>query len=65
MVELLLVLILGIFLVYASWRASEKVCPPPSIEYRFIPRTFKEEQESPVKPSEIFSGMFDDIPILN
>lgn len=28
------------------------------IEYRFVPRTFKEEQENPVKPSEIFEDIF-------
>ena len=28
------------------------------VEYRYIPRTFKEEQEEPVKVSNIFSEMF-------
>jgi len=30
----------------------------PKIEYRYIPRTFKEEQDEPVYVSEIFETMF-------
>lgn len=29
------------------------------IEYRYIPRTFKEEQEEPVYASDIYSNMFE------
>ena len=28
------------------------------VEYRYIPRTFTEEQENPTKVSEIFDDMF-------
>lgn len=30
-----------------------------NIEYRYIPRTFKEEQEQPIPVSEIFESMFE------
>lgn len=30
----------------------------PKIEYRYIPRTFEEEQFNPVYPSEVFETMF-------
>lgn len=60
MIELLLVLIMGIFLIYVSYKTSEKKCPPPRIEYRFIPRTLKEQLENPVKVSDIFSSMFNE-----
>lgn len=31
---------------------------PPQIEYRYIPRTFEEEQMNPVKVSQLYSSMF-------
>lgn len=58
MIELLLILVIGCFLIYAAYKTSEKRCPEPRVEYRFIPRTLKEEMENPVKVSEIFDGMF-------
>lgn len=35
-------------------------CPPPKIEYRYIPRTFKQEQDNPARVSQIFSKMFEE-----
>lgn len=60
MIELLLVLIIGVFLIYIAFKTSEKTCPAPTIEYRFIPRTLNEEMESPVKVSDIFNTMFNE-----
>ena len=37
-----------------------KKCPPPKVEYRYIPRTFKQEQDNPIRPSQIFSKMFEE-----
>jgi hypothetical protein len=37
-----------------------KKCPPPKIVYRYIPRTFKQEQDNPVQASKIFSTMFEE-----
>lgn len=35
-------------------------CPPPQVvtEYKFVPRTFKEEQENPVSIVNLFDKMF-------
>lgn len=33
-------------------------CPKKEIIYRNVPRTFIEEQENPILPSEMFRGMF-------
>ena len=33
-------------------------CPKPLIEYKYIPRTFQEEQEEPVIIQDLFSDMF-------
>lgn len=54
-----LVLFFGLVLVYISYNSSMKACPIPRVEYRYVPRTFKEEQNEPAKPSEIFAAMFD------
>lgn len=33
-------------------------CPKPIIEYRYVPRTFKDEQNEPIPIDDIFSAMF-------
>jgi len=33
-------------------------CPDPSIEYRYVPRTFKEEQKERVPIEDIFNKLF-------
>lgn len=58
MLGLAILLFVSCFLIYISWKASEQKCPPPIIQYRYVPRTFQEEQDNPIKPSEVFSGMF-------
>jgi hypothetical protein len=32
--------------------------PPTQVVYRYIPRTFEEEQENPLLPSDVFAPMF-------
>jgi hypothetical protein len=49
---------LGIMTVVVGYVKQTKSCPPPQIEYRYVPRTFKEDQENPVKISELFNSMF-------
>lgn len=49
-------LVIGSILIYVSIQSS---CPPPKVEYRFVPRTFEEQMASPVQPSEIFKDMFE------
>lgn len=36
----------------------EKECPRQKIIYRYVPRTFDEEQQDPAYPSDIFKAMF-------
>lgn len=52
--------LIGVYLIYVAFKVSEKECKVKEIEYRFVPRTFKEESENPVKVSEVFSSMFED-----
>ena len=37
-----------------------KKCAEPKVEYRYIPRTFEQEQDDPVKVSQLFNSMFTD-----
>jgi hypothetical protein len=48
--------LIGILIVI---RTTNKECPAPRVEYRFVPRTFKENTEDPIKVSEIFKTMFE------
>jgi hypothetical protein len=50
----------GIMAIVIGYINSIKSCPEPKIEYRYIPRTFEEEQNDPVKASKLFKTMFDD-----
>lgn len=55
----LLLFYIGIALIIITFATYNKSCPPPQIIYKFVPRTFQEEQENPVKASEIFQSMFE------
>lgn len=60
MIELTLTLLIGMFLIYMSYKSTSKQCVASNkIEYRFIPRTLQERQENPAKPNDIFKKMFD------
>lgn len=48
----------GIIFIVIGYINSIQKTPPPIVEYRYIPRTFEEEQENPVQVSKLFSNMF-------
>jgi hypothetical protein len=48
----------GIISVVVGYINQLKKCPPPKVEYRYIPRTFQQDQENPVKVSELYGTMF-------
>lgn len=50
---------IGVILISLAVMKDEKKCPPQKVEYRFVPRTFEEEQRLPVKSTDIFKDMFD------
>jgi hypothetical protein len=54
-----LLFLIGVTLVVITLSQETSRCPPPQVEYRFVPRTFKESQETPIKVSEIFDSMFE------
>ena len=54
----LLILIIGVIFITLGYNNSTKKCPPKEIEYRFIPRTFYDEQMTPTNIKDIFSDLF-------
>lgn len=57
-VFLLLLLLVGFVFIVIGFVKANKNCPVPRVEYRFVPRSFVEEQESPVPVTDIFARMF-------
>ena len=55
----LLILIIGIIFIIVGYNKSTEKCPSPKIEYRYIPRTFYDEQVSPVNVKDIFGDLFE------
>lgn len=55
---IVLLAIIGTTLIIISLTQMYTKCPESKIIYRYIPRTFQEEQDSPVPVSEIFEDMF-------
>lgn len=51
---------IGIILISLAVMKDEQKCPPKQIEYRFVPRTFEEEQKLPVRTTDLFKSMFDE-----
>lgn len=54
----ILLIFIGFYVLYISIKSISLTCPK-IVEYRYVPRTFEEEQREPVKPTEIFKKMFD------
>lgn len=57
-VLLLVLLLTGFVFIAIGFVKANRNCPPRKVEYRFVPRTFVEEQESPVPVTDIFAKMF-------
>lgn len=57
-IMIIILMFLGILFLAISITRDSQQCPPPSIVYKYIPRTFEEEQNEPVYVSDIFSTMF-------
>ena len=55
---LIIILYIGIILIVINLTRTKKECPQSQIIYKYIPRTFEEEQNEPVLISDIFKTMF-------
>ena len=57
---LLFIFLIGIFMVLFGYSKNYKGCPPPLIEYRYIPRSQYEEQMKPPNIFKSHKAMFQD-----
>lgn len=53
-------IIIGFIILYVDqyYRYKYNLLPQQIVEYRYLPRNFKEEMDEPVFPSDIFETMF-------
>ncbi len=56
-----LFLFFGLLAIGMGYYRSNQQCPPPIVEFRYLPKTFDEEQESQPPILGIFGKMFDDV----
>ena len=54
---ILVLAIVGIVLIAVGYVKNNMQCPPPRIEYRYIPRSFEDEQNAKT-PLLSMSGMY-------
>lgn len=47
-------------MVVIGYNKSNQICPANRVEFRYIPRTFEQEQEAPVPVLSVFGKMFQD-----
>jgi hypothetical protein len=57
---IILILFIGTIAIVVGYVNQIKQCPPPKIEYRYIPRRFDEEQNDPPKVTQLFRNMFEE-----
>ena len=56
----ILFLLVGIILLAVGYIKSNQSCPPPVVEFRYVPRSFEQEQDVPQPVLSIFGSMFSD-----
>jgi len=56
---LLILMLVGLICIVISITKQVAVQPQQQIIYKYIPRTFQEEQDNPVFVSDIFKDMFE------
>ena len=55
---IILIIFLGILLITIEITRTSKKCPSEKIIYRYIPKTFEQEQKEPAYVSDIFKTLF-------
>ena len=53
-----LFLFVGMIFIAIGYIKSNQECPPPIVEFRYLPQTFQESQEAPTPLLSIFGKMF-------
>lgn len=49
----------GTLFILADLMRIYRGCPPPKVVYRYLPKTFEQEQDSAPLPSTVFKKMFE------
>lgn len=57
----LLLLLVGVIFVAVGYIKTHQQCPPPVVQFRYVPRTFQDEQDAPIPVMSIFNKMFTDV----
>ena len=57
---ILFLFVLGVIFIAIGYTESYKNCPLPKIEYRYVPRSFYEEQVSGSNLTQLYSDMFNE-----
>lgn len=55
---ILIFIFLGILFVVVNLVTSSQACPQSQVIYKYIPRTFEEDQLEPLFVSDVFATMF-------
>ena len=55
-----IIFIIGIICITVGYMQNYTNCLPPKIEYRYVPRTFFEEQTTNVNLRKLYSDMFNE-----
>lgn len=53
-----LLIAIGSFCVIIDMLRLNRTCPPAKTVYKYIPRSFDQEQDNPLRPSQVFGKMF-------
>ena len=56
----ILLFMVGVIMILIGYTRQYSICPNPRIEYRYIPRTFFDEQLSSPNILKQFSSMFEE-----
>ena len=51
--------LIGVIIIANQFVISNNKCPPEKVIYKYVPRTFKQEQTDPIQASEIFKDLFE------
>ena len=57
---IIILFILGIILITVGYVKENSNCPPPLVQFRYIPKTFNEEQNIHQPLVSIYGNMFKD-----
>lgn len=56
---IIIIIVCLIILSISVFKYTTYKCEQPEIEYRFVPRTFEQEQREPLKAGLFFADMFE------